>query len=138
MNKADRIKYCQLLSASTRTTYDAIGSVYCPILKESVVFNARGFHHMSYEADGTARDINEIIYKLTLFPLAIPTIKFATAIIEERDITMRASRKKGAPMKKAKTYAIVAKVGRKKPVDVRVILLKIGNGNLMFRSIMKH
>lgn len=102
-----------------------------------MAFNARGFHHLRYNADGTARDVSEIIYKLTLFPLAIPVVKNATYVAEEREVMVRASRKRGAKLVKGRTYALVAKVGRKQPVSVRVILLKIDGGKLMFRSIMR-
>ncbi len=136
--KKDPIEYCRVLTNSTRATYDAIGTIYCPILKENVVFNGRGFHHLNYNSDGTPRDVNERIYKMTLFPLAVPVILNATSVDEEREVEIRESRKKGAKLKKGKTYSLVALVGRKNPVHVRVILLKIGNGNLMFRSIMKH
>ncbi|MCX6736610.1 MAG: hypothetical protein NTW73_00765 [Candidatus Parcubacteria bacterium] len=132
------IDYCKTLITSTRQIYDSIGSIYCPILNEKVIFNARGFHHLLYGHDGTPRNVSEKIYKLILFPLAIPTIKNATFINEERDIEMRINRKKNALLKKGKTYALTATVGRKKPVTVRVIILKIGVGKLMFWSIMKN
>ncbi len=130
-------EHCRLLTISTRTSYDAIGSIYCPVLKENVVFNARGFHHLNYSSDGTPRNLRERIYKMTLFPLAIPVIKNAIGIAEERDVVVRENRKKNTRLKKGKAYAIVALVGRITPIKIRVILLKIGNGNLMFRSIMK-
>jgi hypothetical protein len=133
-----RLDYCRLLTVSAKTTYDAIGEVYCPILKEDVAFNARGFHHLLNDADGTPRTVNERIYKLTLVPLAVPVIRNATSVAEERDVEMRENRKKNAVLKKAKTYSLVAVVGRKNPVAVRVVLLRIGNGKLMFRSIMKN
>jgi len=136
MNK-NNIRQCNLLISSTKTIYDLVGSIYCPVLKEKVIFNARGFHHLLYNSNGSSRKINEKIYKLTLFPLAIPTIKFATAIVDERKIKIRASRKKNLPLKLGITYALIAKVGKKRPIDIRVILLKIGNGKLMFRSIMR-
>ena len=72
-------------------------------------------------------------------PLVIPVIKNAIGISEERnDIEIRDSRKKGAKIKKGKTYALTATVGKRKPIDVRVIILKIGNGNFTFLSIMKN
>lgn len=135
--KRTRIEHCRILAISTKINYDAIDVIYCPILKENVVFNARGFHHLCYESDGTPRDANEKIYKMTLFPLAIPVIKNAIGMAEERSVEVRVSRKKNTKLKKGKTYALVALVGRKNPVKIRVILLRIGNGNLMFRSIMK-
>ena len=132
------IDYCKILTARTCQIYDSIGSIYCPILKEKVIFNARGFHHLLYGPDGTPRNVRERIYKLTLFPLAILTIKNATSVDEERDIGVRTSRKKNALLKKGKTYALTATVGRKDPVAARVIILKIGTGNLIFWSIMKN
>jgi hypothetical protein len=44
------IKYCRLLTASTRVNYESIGSVYCPVLRETVVFNGRGLHHLNYHS----------------------------------------------------------------------------------------
>lgn len=136
--KGDPIEYCKILTSNTKVSYEAIGNVYCPILKETVIFNANGFHHLLYEAGGTPRDVSERIYKLVLFPLVIPVIKNALSVAEERDIEVKASRKKNAPKKKGKHYALVAIVGKKKPVAVRVVLQKIGTGNLTFLSVMKN
>lgn len=132
-----QIDYCNMLIVNTRATYDTIGRVYCPILDKDIIFNAKGFHHLLYKPDGTARDIAERIYKLTLFPLAIPVIRKSMGITDERNVEVRESRKKGAKIKKGKTYALVAMVGKKKPVTTRVIVLKVGSGNFIFWSIMK-
>jgi len=132
-----QINHCKTLIINTKATYNSIKKIYCPILEEYVVFNAKGFHHLLYKPDGTARDIVEKIYKLTLFPLAIPVIKNSIGITEERNIEIRENRKKNAKIKKGKTYALVAMVGRKKPIAIRVIILKVGNGNFIFWSIMK-
>lgn len=132
-------EHCELLSTTTKTSYLAIGSVYCPILGKTVVFNAKGFHHLHYKPDGTPRDISERTYKLTLFPLAVSVIKNAIGIYEERDIEMSKSRKKGAKKIKGTQYALVAIAGRKKPIEVRVIILEIENSkNPIFWSIMRH
>ncbi|MCX6717817.1 MAG: hypothetical protein NTU76_04050 [Candidatus Taylorbacteria bacterium] len=136
--KLDPIEYCNILKISSRALYDRIGEVKCPILNENVVFNGRGFHHLLNNSDGTARDVNEIIHKLTFLPLAKSVIKNASRIEEERDVMIRESRKKNSKLKKAKTYCLVARVGNKKPVEVRVILLRIGDGILMFRSVMRN
>lgn len=133
----EEIKHCHTLKTSTRETYNAVGDVICPILKEKVIFNSIGWRHLIYKPDGTARKVRGVIYKLTLFPLAIPTIKNAVGISDERDVTVKYGRGKNAKKKKGKTYALVAKVGRKNPVNVRVVLLKIGSGDYIFYSIMK-
>lgn len=136
----EQVDYCNLLITTTKQTYnDMLGSVFCPILNKEVVFNGKGFHHLQYKPDGTPRDTLERIHKLTLVPLAIPVIKNAIGIYEERTITMPESSKKNARIVKGKQYALVATVGRKKPVAVRVIILEIENSkNPIFWSIMKH
>ncbi len=62
-----------------RAWYKNIKKVYCPILKESVVFNSKGFHHLVYPS-GKMRPIKEQMYKLGLLPLVIPVIKNAKKI----------------------------------------------------------
>lgn len=136
--KKDPAIYCRILTARTRNFYASIGSIYCPALKEMVIFNAKGFHHLLFESDHIPRSVKEKIYKLTLLPLAIPVIKNATIVFQERNVQVRSSRKKDAFFKSGKTYALVAVVGNKNPIAVRVILLQMGNGKLMFRSIMRH
>ena len=132
-------EYCRLLRTSAKSIYDSIKSIYCPVLGRNIIFNAKGFYHLSYKPDGTSRDVREIIYKLTLVPLAVPVVKNAIGVHEVRNITLPKSRKKGASKVKAKQYALTAIVGRKNPVEVRVIVLDVENSqNLIFWSIMKH
>ncbi len=57
-----------------RTWYKNIGKVYCPILKEYIIFNSRGFNHLIYP-NGKWRPKKEQMYKLGLLPLVIPVIK---------------------------------------------------------------
>lgn len=127
-------EHCKSLLQSTKAVYGAIGKVYCPILEENVTFNAKGFHHFRYKPGGTARNLKDVIQRLTLFPLVVPAIKNAVAIDDEREITITQKGKK----KKVKTYAIVAIVGRKNPVAVRVIILRVGDGKHIFWSVMRN
>ena len=133
-----RIESCKVLSSRTRTVYDFVDRVFCQALQKNIVFNAKGFHHLHYKPDGTARTVNERIHKLRLFPLAVAVIRNATSIGEEREIVIFKSRKKNTRKVKAKQYALVATVGRRKPVRVRVIIMDIENSqNPIFWSIMK-
>lgn len=132
-------EYCELLNTSTKITYNSIGSIFCPILNKEIIFNAKGFHHLHYKPDGTPRNTSEKIHKLLLVPLAVSVIKNAIGVYEERKIEMFNSRKKGAKKVKAIQYALTALVGRKNPVEVRVIILDVENSqNPIFWSIMKH
>lgn len=130
-------KYCNELKVKTKESYTKVESVYCSILGSDIKFNSIGFRHLQYKPDGTARDTKEVIYKMKLYPLAIPVIKNAIGISEERKVQIRVSRRKDSPMKKGIAYALVAIVGNKNPVAVIVIIVKIGNGQPFFYSIMK-
>jgi hypothetical protein len=136
VSKSEKIKYHSVLKKRMKDIYSTYNKVFCTTLNTYIYFNSIGFRHLIYKPDGTPRKINESIYKLTLVPLIIPTIKRATNIIDEREISMYYGRKKNSKIKKAKTYAITAVVGKNK-AKVRVIILKIGNGNHIFYSIMK-
>ena len=63
-------------------------------------------------------------------------IKNAKKIDEARKMILP-SRKKSASPKKGKYTALVAMVGKNRDVKVKVILLKIDNGKLIFWSIMR-
>jgi hypothetical protein len=130
--------YFNNLKNKTKALANSIDEVDCFILKTKVKFNSIGFRHLIYKPDGTARKIQEAVYKLRLFPLAVMVIKNATTVTEERNFLIRLSRKKNSPKKNAKTFALVAKVGRRNPIDVRVVILKVGNGKCLFYSIMKN
>jgi hypothetical protein len=125
------------LIEQTRSAYARVQKVFCPALGVDVIFNARGFHHLLYKPDDTPRTVQERSYKLSLFPLAMPVLRSATTISEVRDVEVRDGRKQHSLLKKAKVYAFTAKVGKKRPISFRIIVLKIGNGNPMFWSIMK-
>lgn len=129
----------EIINTSAKITYMSIESVFCPVLNKNIVFNAKGFHHLHYKPDGTPRTTAEKIHKLILIPLAVPVIRNAIGIYEERKIEMPNSRKKNHKVVKAIQYALTAVVGRKKPIAVRVIILEIENTkNPIFWSIMKH
>lgn len=117
------------LVLETKSMYEKIGLVFCPALMREVRFNASGFHHLLYKSNGQARTIIERIYKLTLLPLAKAVIANSYYINEERDVWIKGE--------KRKIYSLVSVVGKKRPIKIRVILLQMRSGGLMFRSIMK-
>ena len=113
-----------------RAWYKTIGKIYCPSLKESVVFNSKGFRHLRYDSTGKARTIKEQKYKLGLLPLVIPVIKNAKKIDKYEIIYSK-------PLgKHCEMWSIKSVVG-KQNTQVKVILRRIGDGNITFFSVMK-
>jgi len=119
-----------------RDFYDSIKNIYCKHLNIDVVFNAKGFHHLFYEGDGTPRNKNEVQYRLKLLPLVIPVIKYAKeSIFEEREA--KEARKKDAQNKLIKYWALVAWVGKDESVQIKVVIRQVGNGQAHFWSVMR-
>ena len=119
-------KYRELLK-ERRKWYKKIGKVYCPILKEYVIFNSKGFYHLRYSS-GRERTIKEQMYKVGLLPLVIPVIKNVEKIEEYR---------KELSNGKEVEYWILKEVVGSQNTMTKVILRRIGTGNITFYSVMK-
>ena len=63
-----------------RAWYKTIGKIYCPILKEYVLFNSKGFYHLRYDAQEKST-----LQKSRLFweESAIETLLFLVFMIEK-------------------------------------------------------
>ena len=115
----------------TRTYYDSIGRVYSKILNSYVYFTAEGKRHLLYKGNRKKRDVNEQRYKLNLFPLVIPVLKHATSIQDWRFPD-------GQQEEDVQYYAVVCNVGSKRKLPVRVIVMRTGDGQINYHSVMKH
>jgi hypothetical protein len=124
-------KSYQALLNEKRVWYKAIQKVYCPILKEDIIFNSKGFHHLLYDGLGHARSLKERMYRLGLLPLAIPVIKTCTKIHEYTSPMYSKSLDKNVEY-----WVLKEKVGKQETL-VTVILRRIGTGNITFYSIWK-
>jgi hypothetical protein len=123
-------KYNDLLNKK-RLWYKAVQKSYCPILKEDIFFNSKGFHHLLYDGLGHARTNRERMYRLGLLPLVIPVLKSATKIDNYTPPTY--SKKLG---KNVEFWELKEIVGKQKTL-VTVILKRIGTGNITFHSTWK-
>lgn len=113
-----------------REFYKTIRPFYCPVLKETVFFNSKGFYHLRYDGTGRARTVSEQKYKMGLLPLAVPVIKNAKKI---EKFEQRYSKK----LKKNEEIWVLKEIVGKQNTIVKVILRRIGNGKITFFSIMK-
>lgn len=116
---------------TTQQKYDSIGRVFCPVLNSYVHFNAEGYRHLIYKPNRKKRKVEEQIYKLELFGLVIPVIKSAESIQR-----WRFTGEQGTD-NDVQHYALVFKAG-KRPIEVRVIIKRTGDGQFNFHSVMKH
>lgn len=121
----------------TRDLYDAQKNIYNPYLKSWVVFNSDGFHHLQFSAR-RERNKKEQLLKFNLFPWAIGVIKNSGTLQQHKKELMPVG-KKGkdgfAPTKTVEYWGFIAIVGKAK-VTIKVVLRRIGDGNIIFLSVM--
>lgn len=118
--------------------YGSLSTVYNPYLQSQVIFNSDGFHHLQFSAR-RERDKKEQLLKFSLFPLAPEIIKRSGTLQEYRKgLTPvgKKSKKDGMiPMKMTEYWGFIAIVGQSQ-IKIRVILRRVGDGNIIFWSVM--
>ena len=113
-----------------RKWYKTVKSVYCPALKENIIFNSKGLYHLKYDGKGIARPEKEYSKRIKLLPLAIPVIKTSTNILTHE------RRYQGESGKYTDYWSLRQLVGRGR-ISVTVILRKTGDGPIIFYSVFK-
>lgn len=112
--------------------YKRIGSVFCPILQDTVYFTSSGFNHLLYKSNRKPRKLSERYMKLKCLEHAPEVIKKCNVISETRQL----EKKIKGRSKKVIYHELV--YGIKKGIKIRVIVEKIGAGKLKFFSAMPH
>ncbi|OGF21628.1 hypothetical protein A2316_01000 [Candidatus Falkowbacteria bacterium RIFOXYB2_FULL_38_15] len=83
INKAELEQFYKLKEIA-KTTYERIGSIYCPALKDDIVFNSDGFHHLRYDCHRSERSKQVQKNKFIYFDKAVEILKKTTTIQEYR------------------------------------------------------
>jgi len=121
-----------------RARYDTHPSTHCPALRADVIFNAKGFHHLQSHTDGKMRTVKEQLHKINLLPFVVQIIKTASHV-EHRNRMAPAARKKvdGKKVIKNVDYWSITGTPETSSEQIKIILRKVGNGQLHFWSVMK-
>jgi len=119
--------YIRILIEEKRKWYKTIGTRFCPAIQSHVVFNALGFHHLTYSGSGERRNDIEILRRVKLLSLAI------SVICQTQNVSKYSSEtnKQG----KIIEYWKLEKKFKGLEMTVTVILRRIGKGNIIFYSI---
>jgi len=126
------------LRTQAREIFDRNSLIHCPYLGTAVVLNAEGLHHLRYSAE-RERGKPEQMMKFRLLPLSLDVIRKSGTVQEYRKIWQPIGNKRADGMRVAKEveyWGLVAIVGQR-PDKKRVILRRVGNGNIMFWSVMR-
>lgn len=129
--------YFEQRKEKAKVIYDAQNNTYNPYLESEVVFNSDGFHHLQFSAR-RERSKKEQLLKFSLLPLAFGIIKKSGTLQEYRKNLLEIGKKANDGFKKTKEvqyWGFAAIVGKQK-IKIRVILRRIGDGNITFWSVM--
>ena len=133
-------EYFESKKAKARTIYEVQRVIYSPYFRTDIVLNSDGFHHLQFSAR-RERTREEQVLKFTLLPLGLKIIKQAATLQEYRKLLCpvgKASQRDGARiMKMVEWWGFVA-IYVQQDIKVRVILRRVGNGNITFWSIMPY
>ena len=131
-------EYYQTLKKRISEVFSQNKELYCPYFKTKITLNSDGFHHLQFSAR-RERDKNEQILKFSLVPYALEVIKSAGTVQVYRKI-LEPIGKKGKdglrPTKYVEYWAFVAIVFSK-DILIRVILRRVGDGKIIFWSVMR-
>jgi hypothetical protein len=120
--------------------YNSQKTIFNPYLKTNVYFTADGLHHLRYSARNE-RNKREQLLKFSLLPLALVIIKNSGTLQEYRKLLItfgNKSKHDGLSLTKEVEYwGFVAIVGSNN-IKIRVVLRRVGNGNVTFWSVMAY
>ncbi|MFH1178601.1 MAG: hypothetical protein V1711_02685 [bacterium] len=133
------LEYFNKIKEETRVLFNSQREIFSPYFQQNVILNSDGFHHLQFSAE-RERDKKEQFFKFRLVPLALKIIKKAGTIQEYRKgltaVGPRYSRDGMIKMKNAEYFGLVAIADEQKKILVKVILRRIGDGNIIFWSVM--
>ncbi len=106
-----------------RSWYKSVEKIFCPILNEDVIFNAKGFYHLRCDGTGTMRTENEQRRRLRFLEFSIFIIKNSLIV---SDYQIRVSKGKNVEYWQLR--------GTIKDLRIVLILRRIGDGAIAFYS----
>lgn len=123
-----------------RQIYDSRRTIFSPFFKRDIILNSDGFHHLRYSAR-RERNKSKQILKFTLLPLGLKIIRTATTLQEYRKLLSpvgeKSKRDSSVAMKLIEWWGFVA-IFIEQEIKVRVVLRKVGEGNIHFWSVMPY
>jgi len=125
------------LREDARRFFHSIGKIHCPALNEVASFTAEGFNHLVFKTSRSERERSSQILRFKPLPIAKDLVGLTTTYQEYEEtlkemLVKRHKRHERRPLPVRYWGLIAILRGRK----VKVILRKVGNGQLHFWSIV--
>lgn len=126
--------------AETALIYKSIGEVLCPFFGKTVVFNSDGFHHLQFSAERERGKPEQMLKFALLRKYAVDILKNSGTVQEYRKTMEAGERRRYSKgerdMVQAEYWGFVAIMGEEEKERVKVIVRRVGTGNIHFWSIM--
>lgn len=124
-----------------RNIYPLQGLIRCPYFQDNITLTSDGFNHLQYKGNRMLRNVNEQLLKLSLLPKALEVIKKAGTLQEYRNRIENIGKVGQDGFYKTKNveyWGFHAIIGRDHLRKIVVILKRIGDGKIIFWSVMPH
>ncbi len=126
------------LREESRTLYSSIGSIRCPYFdNQEVQFTSEGFNHILYRSSRIGRAHKDQIMRFKTLKIATKLIRITTTCQEmetsNQEIIRKFNKRKERITVPVRYWGFTAILEKRK---IKVILKKIGNGKLMYWSII--
>ena len=125
------------------TYYKTIVKSFCPYFSKEVVFNSDGFNHLQFSS-GSEREKRSQLLKFSLLPYVVDILKKSGTVQEYRKQWGKVGRKKingSEDMKEMEYWGFISIVNNHSqtevPERIKVILRRVGDGNIIFWSVMR-
>ena len=122
---------------AAKDLYKSTGRVLSPALGERIAFTAESFNHILFQGSRSERGRSSQIMRFKLLPRAIRLIGHANTFQEfeetTREYEVKVRKKRRLRTKLVRYWGIIAIFEERK---IKVILRKIGNGQIHFWSIV--
>ena len=126
MNKEEKFVK---LKEKAKEKYKNTEKIMSPFFNDYIYLTGDGFHHLSYAKNRTSRKLEEKILKFIALDYVYELLEKSATIQEYREITINE--------KVIKYFGMIA-IDKNLKRKTRVIIRKVGNGNIHFWSVMPY
>src|SRR3989338_4932146 len=121
-----------------KNLYSKQNSIYSPFFKKEIILNSDGFHHLQF-SQRHERTKREQSLKFNCLSFGLEIIRKSATIQEYRTglfpFGKKSLRDGSVAMKNIEYWGMIAILGEHK-VKIRVVLRRVGDGNITFWSVM--
>jgi hypothetical protein len=118
-----------------RQRYNSIKNIYCPLLKDIVYFNNKGFFHVTHDGRDRIRPEDDARMRLNLIPHIDKVISHSTKLNRAPVLVPKTETQLKKELSYYELYHYLGRGKDKRKVGIIVVLRRIGNGRLHFYSV---